>query len=88
MPLGTCIKKLLLRNSKDTQTQQSTAGTENLVTFSQYVRMKKSHLGGALVTAHILQKDTCLNSSSVSVRLHWHRNMQNIRKRFFVKKDN
>lgn len=46
MPLGTCIKKLLLRKGQHTQTQQNTADTENFVILSQYLTMKKSHLEG------------------------------------------
>lgn len=67
MPLGTCVKKLLLRRGQHTQIQQSTADAENFVIFSQRVTMNKSHLGRALSKQfnYILGKGSVL-----TVQLH------------------
>lgn len=67
MPLGTRVKKLLLRRGQHTQIQQSTANAENCVIFSQRVTTNKSHLGRALSKQFnsILGKDSVL-----TVQLH------------------
>lgn len=66
MPLGTCLKKLLLRKGQHTYTQQSTTNTESFVIFSQYVTMKKNHLGRALNSS----TDLCGRILVLTVQLH------------------